>query len=138
VVTPVNVHDKHALLQLLHGPEKRMDGDNVYRGQKTVIRAKAQQVKDLTHEWVRCRKDEPTDDIRRAKNRAKSNVWAQVEHVFAVVKRPWGFTKVGDRGLVKNASRAFTPLALANLYLARDRLPGEVRSYWAACGAKGP
>ena len=138
MVTPVNVHDKHAQLQLLHGREKRMDGANVYRGQKALIRAKSPQAKELTNEWVRCRKDEPTEDIRRAKNRAKSNVWAKVEHVFAVVKRPWSFTRVDDRGLVKNASRAFTPLALANLYLARDRLTRDVRSHWAACGAKGP
>jgi IS5 family transposase len=50
-----------------------------------------------------------------------------VEHVFAVVKRLWGFTKVRYRGLAKNASRAFTALALANLYLSRHRLVAAVR-----------
>jgi IS5 family transposase len=34
-----------------------------------------------------------------------------VEHVFGVVKRLWGFGKVRYRGLVKNATRAFTALA---------------------------
>ena len=52
---------------------------------------------------------------------------ARVEHVFAVVKRLWGFTKVRYRGLQKNATRAFTALALANIYLARGRLLGQVR-----------
>ena len=38
-----------------------------------------------------------------------------------------GFTKVCYRGLQKNATRAFTALALANIYLARGRLLGQVR-----------
>ena len=44
---------------------------------------------------------------------------ARVEHVFAVVKRLWGFDKVRYRGLAKNATRAFVALAMANIYLAR-------------------
>jgi IS5 family transposase len=39
----------------------------------------------------------------------------------------WGFTKVRYRGLAKNASRAFTALALANLYLSRHRLVAAAR-----------
>ena len=50
-----------------------------------------------------------------------------LEHVFGVVKRLWGFGKVRYRGLQKNATRAFTALALANIYLARGRLLGQVR-----------
>ena len=49
-----------------------------------------------------------------------------MEHVFAVVKRLWGFLKVRYRGLGKNTSRAFTALALANIYLARHRLMAPV------------
>lgn len=45
-----------------------------------------------------------------------------VEHVFAVVKRLWGFTKVRYRRLAKNANRAFVALALANVYLSRRKL----------------
>lgn len=55
-----------------------------------------------------------------AKNRNKSRIRARVEHVFAVVKRLWGFTKVRYRGLRKNATRAFTALALANIDLTED------------------
>ena len=55
-------------------------------------------------------------------NRAKSRVRARVEHVFGVVKRLWGFSKVRYRGLAKNATRAFVALGLANIYLARRRL----------------
>jgi hypothetical protein len=76
------------------------------------------------------------DEAKRAKNRSKSKIRARVEHVFAVVKRLWGFTKVRYRGLAKNASRAFTALALANLYLSRHRLVAAVRPGWANRAAK--
>lgn len=52
---------------------------------------------------------------------------ARVEHVFAVVKRLWGFSKVRYRGLHKNATRAFTALALANIYMSRGLLLARVR-----------
>jgi hypothetical protein len=66
------------------------------------------------------------DEAKRASNREKSKVRARVEHVFGVIKRLWGFTKVRYRGLDKNAGRAFVALALANLYLARKPLLGQV------------
>ncbi|WP_436296032.1 transposase, partial [Variovorax sp. LjRoot178] len=54
-------------------------------------------------------------------------VRARVEHVFAVVKRLWGFDKVRYRGLSKNATRSFVALGLANIYLARGVLYEQVR-----------
>ncbi len=68
-----------------------------------------------------------TGILQRSKNRNKSRIRARVEHVFGVIKRLWGFGKVRYRGLQKNATRAFTALALANIYLARGRLLGQVR-----------
>jgi len=47
--------------------------------------------------------------------------------VFGVVKRLWGFGKVRYRGLAKNATRSFVALGLANIYLARRVLDGQVR-----------
>ena len=67
------------------------------------------------------------DEAMRAKNRSKSRIRARVEHVFGVVKRLWGFSKVRYRGLAKNATRAFTTLALANIYLGRRQLMAQVR-----------
>ncbi|MDP3225579.1 MAG: transposase, partial [Rubrivivax sp.] len=64
----------------------------------------------------------------KAKNRNKSKIRARVEHVFAVVKRLWGFDKVRYRGLAKNATRAFVTLAMANIYLARGPLLQQVRA----------
>ena len=83
------------------------------------------------------------DEVRRPKNRSNSKVWAKVEPVFAVVKRLRGFTKVVYRGLVTNASRAFTALALADFYPVRGRLTGALvvsqsRGESPASGPKRP
>ena len=120
VVTAANVHDKHPLPDLLHGNERRVYGDSAYASQKALIETKAPQARDFTNQRVR--RDGEPDAARRAKNRSKSRVRARVEHVFAVVKRLWGFNKVRYRGLAKNATRSFVALGLANIYLARHRL----------------
>ncbi len=78
------------------------------------------QARDFTNQ--RTRKAGVVDEIERGKNRNKSRIRARVEHVFAVVKRLWGFAKVRYRGLEKNATRSFVALGLANIYLARTRL----------------
>ena len=115
-MTSANVHDKHPLPKLLHGREKRVYGDSAYASQKKLILSKAPGAKDFTNQ--RIRKSGEIDEIERGKNRNKSKIRARVEHVFAVVKRLWGFNKVRYRGLAKNAARAFTALALANIYLS--------------------
>jgi transposase, IS5 family len=51
---------------------------------------------------------------------------------MSFVARQDGFTgrllgKVRYRGLQKNATRVFTALALANIYLSRQRLMAQVR-----------
>jgi IS5 family transposase len=125
VVTPANMHDKHPLPDLLHGQERRVYGDSAYMSQQELIHSKAPQAKDFTNE--RIRKADTIDEVKRRKNRNKSKIRARVEHVFAVVKRLWGFSKVRYRGLAKNAGRAFTALALANIYLARKHLMAQVR-----------
>ena len=121
VVTAASVHDKHPLPDLLHGNEQRMYGDSAYASQKALIASKAPRAKDFTNERVRNRSGE-VDEAKRARNRNKSKVRARVEHVFGVVKRLWGFSKVRYRGLAKNATRSFVVLSLANIYLARTRL----------------
>jgi IS5 family transposase len=117
----------YATTTLTRTEEKRVYGDCAYASQKQLMHSKAPKAKDFTNERVRRRKDEPADEVKRAKNRNKSKIRARVEHVFAVVKRLWGFAKVRYSGLAKNACRAFTVLALANIYLARHRLMGQVR-----------
>ncbi|MEX3606242.1 MAG: hypothetical protein VB142_07870, partial [Burkholderia sp.] len=43
-----NVHDKHAMPQLLHGQEQRVYGDNAYASQKALIHGKAPKTRDFT------------------------------------------------------------------------------------------
>ncbi len=126
VVTAANVHDKRPLPDLLHGAEQRVYGDSAYASQKELIASKAPLAKDFTNQRVR--RQGEVDEATRAKNRSKSRIRARVEHVFCEVKRLWGFAKVRYRGLAKNATRAFTALALANLYLGRQRLMAQVRA----------
>ena len=121
VVTAANVHDKHPLPDLLHGAEQRVYGDSAYASQKELIAGKAPNAKDFTNERERRRGGE-VDEVKRSKNRNKSKIRARVEHVFGVVKRLWGFSKVRYRGLEKNATRAFTALALSNIFMSRKRL----------------
>ena len=126
VVTAANVHDKHPLPDLLHGNEQRVYGDSAYASQKEMISSKAPNARDFTNQRTR-RAGGVVDEVERSKNRNKSKIRARVEHAFGVVKRLWGFAKVRYRGLQKNATRAFTALALANIYLGRQRLMEQVR-----------
>ena len=122
VVTAANVHDKHALPQLLHGGEQEVYGDSAYASQQELIASKAPNAEDRTNQRVVG--SGVIADLERIVNRIKSKVRSRVEHVFAVLKRQFGFAKVRYRGLAKNATRAFVALGLANIYLARGRLGG--------------
>ena len=126
VVTAANVHDKHPLPDLLHGNERRVYGDSAYASQKPLITGKAPNAKDFTNQRTR-RAGGLVDAVERTKNRNKSKIRVRVEHVFGVVKRLWGFGKVRYVGLQKNATRAFTALALTNLFLGRQKLMAQVR-----------
>ena len=121
-VTAANEHDKHSIPNLLHGEERRVYGDCAYHSQKDLIASKAPHAKDFTNERTRWKGW--VDEEAKRKNRTKSRVRAKVEHMFAVVKRQWGFAKVRYRGLAKNTTRAFVALALANVYMTRPRCAG--------------
>ncbi len=109
----------------MHGNETRVYGDSAYASQKALIEGKAPKARDFTNQ--RTRQGGIVDEAVKAKNRNKSRIRSRVEHVFGVLKRLWGFGKVRYRGLAKNATRAFTALALANIYLGRQRLMAQVR-----------
>ncbi len=53
VVTSANVHDKHALPELLHGFERRVYGDSAYHSQTELIERAAPLTEDCTNERVR-------------------------------------------------------------------------------------
>lgn len=118
--TAANVHDSQVLGDLLHGDETRIWGDSAYAGQGEAIQRSAPSAKDFTQ--AKGSRHKPLSDDDRLRNRTKSKVRAKVEHVFGVMKRVFGFTKVRYRGLAKNANALFVLSALTNLYLARRKL----------------
>lgn len=120
VVTPANVHDKHALPQLLHGEERRVYADAGYAGQQDLIHALAPKAKAFINE--RAYGGKKLTERQKERNRNKSRIRARVEHAFGVIKGVFKFTKVRYRGLVKNGTRAFVVCALANLFMARGHL----------------
>ena len=125
VTTPANTADCKVLGDLLHGHETRVYGDQAYKGQRQIIRAKAPKAKDFTHR--QCKWKHAFDAAIQAKNRTKSRIRARVEHSIGVIKRVFGFTKVRYRGLAKNANRVFVTTALANIFLVRYTVLGAVR-----------
>ncbi len=118
--TAANEHDSQLLGDLLHGEETRVWGDSAYTGQKETISEHAPRAQDYTH--AKGHRSRPLTDEDKRKNRTKSGVRAKVEHVFRVLKRQFGFTKVRYRGLEKNANHLFAALALVNIVMAKRRL----------------
>ena len=118
--TGAHVHDATVLPDLLHGDETRVYGDQAYRGQTDLIRFHAPRARDFTNRRYRHRG--VVNEIERRKNRTKSKIRAKVEHVFAVIKLKFAFTKVRYRGLARNGHRLLVTAALAHLFMARRTL----------------
>lgn len=110
------MHCRH----LLHGRETRVWGDQAYQGQSDAIRQAAPRARDFTNR--RYRWGSRIDTRIKACNPRKSSVRAKVEHRIGIIKRVFGFQKVRYRGLAKNLHRLEVSAALANLFLARQRL----------------
>jgi IS5 family transposase len=125
VVTPANTADCKVLAELLHGQETRVYGDQAYKSQGEVIRAKAPKARDFTNR--QCKWKHFIDEAIKAKNRTKSRIRSRVEHSIGVIKRVFGLRKVRYRGLAKNGNRVFFTAALANVFLLRYAVLGAVR-----------
>ena len=124
-ITSANVHDSQELANLLHGNETRLYGDSAYIGQNEVLKQVAPKARDFTNK--RASRNSPLTDADKETNRRKSQVRAKVEHPFRPLKNIYGFAKVRYRGLMKNANRAFSLLALINLDKWGLPLTGQVR-----------
>jgi IS5 family transposase len=122
--TAANVHDQTPMHKLLHGQEREVFGDQMYWNKE---HRKSAMAKGIRYRINHRRTHADLSDYERFVNRTRSRHRARCEHVFHVVKRLWGFSKVRYRGLAKNTARLFTAFALANLYLLRRRLmpPGH-------------
>jgi IS5 family transposase len=119
-VTDAGQADIKQMPELLHGEEREIYGDQAYW--------KESDRQDFEGKGVRYRvnrrptSNNPLSERWRRINRSRSKVRARGEHAYHVVKRLWGFSKVRYRGLAKNAARAYTMFALANLYMVRRQL----------------
>jgi IS5 family transposase len=111
------VSDITQMPELLHGEEREVFGDQAYWSEAHRQAALAKGIRYRVN-----RRSPHLSEYQRFINRRRSAARARVEHVFHVVKRLWGFSKVRYRGLAKNTARLYTAFALANLYLLRRRL----------------
>ena len=125
VTTAANEHDVTVVNQLMHGDEDTLGGDSGYIGAEKRPDAITRNRKGKKIKYVICRKPSSIRKLSKsgqyaAKKREheKSSVRCKVEHVFAVVKKLFGYRKTRYRGLRKQTSKNYIMFALANLYLA--------------------
>ena len=121
--TSANEHDVTATSELMHGEEETLNGDSGYIGADNEAIRKNKQGKKI--KYIINRKQSSINKLSKsgqyaAKKREheKSSVRCKVEHVFAVVKRLFGYRKTRYRGLRKQMLKSYIMFALANLYLA--------------------
>ena len=108
VATAANVHGSQVLSDLLHGEETTIWGDSANTGQGETIRRHAPQVRDFSQR--KAHRHHPLSDEERVRNRKKSKIRVKGEHSFLILKKIFGFTKIGYRGLQKNANRCSLPV----------------------------
>jgi IS5 family transposase len=102
---------------LLHGQERTIFGDQAYWKEADRQRFRAAGVRYRVNRRPTAQR--PLTDHQKKINQSRSKTRARGEHAFRIVKQLWGFAKVRYRGIAKNAARALTSFALANLYLMR-------------------
>jgi IS5 family transposase len=102
---------------LLHGEERTIFGDQAYWKEADRQRFRAAGVRYRVNR--RGTAQRPLTEHQKKINQTRSRTRARGEHAFRIVKQLWGFAKVRYRGIAKNAARALTSFALANLYLMR-------------------
>ena len=130
-VTSAHEADVTTVPDLIYGEEDCVDGDAGYTGaekrEEAIIRNQAgKKIKyNISRRPSTLRKLSRSGNYQaRKREYAKSSVRSKVEHVFAVVKRLFGYHKTRYRGLRKQTAKLNIMFALANLYLA-DRFSVE-------------
>ena len=123
--TSANEHDVTATSELMHGEEETLNGDSGYIGADKRPEAIRKNKQGKKIKYIINRKQSSINKLSKsgqyaAKKREheKSSVRCKVEHVFAVVKRLFGYRKTRYRGLRKQMLKSHIMFALANLYLA--------------------
>ena len=123
--TAANEHDVTVVPDLLTSNEKAVYGDSGYLGAEKRPEAitknnKGKKIKYKINQRPSSiqKLSEKEQEKAKKKEHKKSSVRCKVEHVFAVVKRLFGYRKTRYRGLRKQTAKNNILFALANLYLA--------------------
>ena len=123
--TSANEHDVTATSELMHGEEETLNGDSGYIGADKRPEAIRKNKQGKKIKYIINRKKSSISKLSKSgqyaakkKEHEKSSVRCKVEHVFAVVKRLFGYRKTRYRGLRKQMLKSYIMFALANLYLA--------------------
>ena len=125
---PANVHDICELHGLVREGDSRVFADSGYRGcaKRPEI---ASDPRLSAVDWRICATPSKKRGLKgadREEERRTLSVRVHVEHLFALVKRTFGYSKARYRDIAKNAARIWAPLASANLlYCARASRQGE-------------
>jgi len=122
--TAANAHDITEASKLLRDDDEVVYGDSGYLGIEKRDEVKADAKKSQIEYRINRRpgalRKNPmniSNQWSRHIERRKSSVRSKVEHVFRIVKRQFGFTKVVYRGLAKNLNRLYGLFASANAYM---------------------
>jgi IS5 family transposase len=119
-VTPANEADINQLPNLLREDDRAVLGDAAYG--KNAFKRAACKAGVFWGVALKAAPRRPLSRGQKRRNRKMSSVRSRVEHIFRVVKRQFGYTKVRYKGLAKNAVQVFTLIGLTNLYLKRHAL----------------
>ena len=119
-VTPANASDIGQLPNLLRPDDRAVFGDKGYVNNE--FKRAARKAGVFWGVSLKASKTRALGSANKRFNRRMSSIRSRVEHVFRVIKRQFGYTKVRYRGIVKNAAQVFSLIGLSNLYLNRRAL----------------
>ncbi|CAI07435.1 Transposase, IS5 family [Aromatoleum aromaticum EbN1] len=119
-VTPANASDISQLPHLLREDDRAVFGDKGYVNND--LKRTARKAGVFWGVSLKASKPHPLSAANKRFNHKMSSIRARVEHVFRVIKRQFGYTKVRYKGIAKNAAQVFSLIGLTNLYLARRAL----------------
>ncbi len=119
-VTAANESDVGQLPHLLREDDRAVFGDKGYVNNS--LKRAARKAGVFWGVSLKASKQHPLTDANKHFNHRMSSIRARVEHIFRVIKRQFGYTKVRYKGIAKNAAQVFSLIGLTNLYLARRAL----------------
>jgi len=112
--------DVSQLPHLLREDDRAVFGDKGYVNNK--LKRLARKAGVFCGVSLKASKPHPLTEANKRFNHRMSSIRARVEHLFRVIKRQFGYTKVSYKGIAKNAAQVFSLIGLTNLYLVRRNL----------------